>query len=401
MKLVQLFFAVCLLVFPAARTCSPRSLNAGSSDKPAIDADIPAGNIVFERMSNDTVFVHQDLRDTEGDWFYWAFRARGFQGRTVTFIFTKSVAIGVRGPVVSLDLGKTYDYADARDVTHNKFTYTFPEDAYEVWMYECFPYTPEMWTSFVKGIPASVKHETGTLCQSRNGAAVPYFHIGEGKYKVVMTSRHHCSENTGTYVLEGVAAAFAEKSELGGRLRSTIDLTIVPFVDYDGAVAGDQGKNRKPHDHCRDYTEFIYPETRAVAQLIRDIAPAICIDAHSPWLYGHNNEFIYSPLQDPAILHNPAKEDLFASLLEKNQEGGLRYKTSDDLPFGESWNTSANYTQGPTMIMWALMNIPSLEIGRSLEIPFANANGATVTQSSMIQFGHGLAKTLLDIANAE
>ena len=79
---------------PFLASCAGRS-----AVQPVIDAGIPAGNIVFEKMSNDTVYVHQDLRDTEGDWFYWAFRARGFQGRTVTFVFTKSVAVGVRGPV--------------------------------------------------------------------------------------------------------------------------------------------------------------------------------------------------------------------------------------------------------------------------------------------------------------
>ena len=40
---------------------------------------------------------------------------------------------------------------------------------------------------------------------------------------------------------------------------------VVPFVDYDGVIDGEQGKFRFPHDHNRDYMDNpIYPETRAV-----------------------------------------------------------------------------------------------------------------------------------------
>lgn len=363
-----------------------------------VDALIPAGNIILESIDGDTVYVHQDLRDTSGDWFYWGFRACGFQGRTVTFVFTKSVAVGVRGPVISLDQGRTYGYADVNDLTRNKFTYSFPEDASEVWMYECFPYLPDRWEAFVRSIPAGIKYEAGTLCRSPKGADVPYLHIGEGKYKVVLTSRHHCSETPGTFVLEGIAAAFAEESRLGRMLRKYVDLTIVPFADYDGAVAGDQGKNRYPHDHNRDYTEFLYPETKAIAVLMEEAAPSMCLDIHAPWLYGDSNEFIYTPMKDPSSVRDVGKEALFSYLLEKNQEGGLRYRADDDLPFGLGWNTSSNFSAGASFIIWSLMNIPSLEVGRSIEVPFANANGAVVTPVSLMEFGHGIARTILQFA---
>ena len=39
-----------------------------------IDCDFPGGNIIAERIDDDDVFVRQDLRDTDRDWFYWYFR---------------------------------------------------------------------------------------------------------------------------------------------------------------------------------------------------------------------------------------------------------------------------------------------------------------------------------------
>ena len=55
-----------------------------------VDANLPAGNVVVEGISGDTVRLRQDLRDTAGEWFYWAFRVTGAAGRTLTFDFTRS-----------------------------------------------------------------------------------------------------------------------------------------------------------------------------------------------------------------------------------------------------------------------------------------------------------------------
>jgi len=385
--LASLAAAICLM------GCNRQS-SSKTGDTIMIDKDIPAGNIEFERISADTVYVHQELRDTKGNWFYWAFRVKGAQGRTLTFVFTKSVAVGARGPVVSLDKGRSYAYAAEEGATRNSFTYTFPAKAREVWFYECIPYMPDRWASFVR------KHKNdgavpGIICQSRSGKDVPMCRFGrtdgQARYKVVLSARHHCSESIASYVVEGVARSFMGKDELGAWLRDKVELIVVPFVDYDGVLAGDQGKNRAPHDHNRDYTEFLYPETRALAALLQESQPQIYVDVHCPWLYGGCNEYIYTPWKDPATLHDVDAETRLSQLMEQLQEGGLRYKASDDLPFGKDWNTGANYAQGYSCLMWAGENVPSLRICRSLEVPFANANGAVVTQDALLSFGHGLA----------
>ena len=118
-----------------------------------VDDRLPAGNIVFERVVNDTVYLHQDLRGAEKAWVYWAFRVKGAQGRKLTFVFTRSDVIGFRGPLVSVDKGKTYDYLAEKGAGKRNFTYEFGDNAREVWFYECFPYTPKMWEAFMKCSP--------------------------------------------------------------------------------------------------------------------------------------------------------------------------------------------------------------------------------------------------------
>lgn len=355
-----------------------------------VDDRLPAGNIVFEKIVNDTVYVSQDLRGAEKDWFYWAFRVRGAQGRTLTFVFTRSDVVGRRGPVVSPDKGKTYEYLAEKGAGKRTFTYAFSEDDREVWFYECFPYTPQMWTSFMKSHPKGF-YEKGVLCKSRKGRPVPYYRISSGVAKprvsVMVTSRHHCSEAPATYVAEGLVAAFLEDNESGRWLRDNMELIVVPFIDMDGVVDGDQGKWRPPHDHNRDYTEFLYPETAAFAALVKQVRPDVFLDFHNPTL---NTRYVFSPLcEKPA-----PKEDAFAALVEKYQEGGLNYRTSKDLPFGVSWNTAKNYEMGFSVKQWVLANTEGIQVCRTFEMPFTYAGKTRIYPSNLRQFGHGIARAL-------
>ena len=47
----------------------------------SIDGNFPAGNILVDRIEGDDAFIRQDLRDTDGWWFYWHFRVRQAGGR--------------------------------------------------------------------------------------------------------------------------------------------------------------------------------------------------------------------------------------------------------------------------------------------------------------------------------
>src|SRR5688572_16105652 len=98
-----------LLAVAILFTLLPTNLaSAGRDAEPLeIDAKIPGGNIVVEKIVGDDVYLKQDLRDTPRHWFYWHFRVRGAKGRTLTFHFMKGNVIGSRGPAYSTDGGKT------------------------------------------------------------------------------------------------------------------------------------------------------------------------------------------------------------------------------------------------------------------------------------------------------
>ena len=78
-----------------------------------------------------------------------------------------------------------------------------------------------------------------------------------------------------------------------------------PFMDKDGVEEGDQGKNRKPHDHNRDYLyqtgeKGIYPSVTALRELVSKWSQhrlKIGIDMHCPLLRGRGHEQIHFPRQ--------------------------------------------------------------------------------------------------------
>lgn len=80
-------------------------------------------------------------------------------------------------------------------------------------------------------------------------------------------------------------------------MRSPIENTrilVVPFMDYDGVVDGDQGKNRAPHDHNRDYiNEPVFPETAELISYVEKYGCNYGIDFHSPAHWHREHDHIY------------------------------------------------------------------------------------------------------------
>ena len=110
-------FMACLLGLTAPST------HAQEKAAIHIDADFPGGNILVNRIENDTVTLGPGQRDSVLTWFYWYYRVRGASGRTLTFVLGKD-NVGVRGPAVSMDTGKTWKWLGAEAVTEGTFAFT-------------------------------------------------------------------------------------------------------------------------------------------------------------------------------------------------------------------------------------------------------------------------------------
>ena len=364
-----------------------------------IDCAFPGGNIVVEKIEGHSVFLRQDLRDTEGFWFYWCFRVCGAAGRTLTFNFTDGQPVGVRGPGVSLDEGVTWTWLGADRATAASFAYTFAPGADSVRFSFGMPYTQANWTRFLERVGGHPALRAGSLCRSRKGRSVEMLQAGRldgaARARVAVTARHHCCEMMASYALEGLIEAILADDNDGRWLRGNVAFTIIPFVDKDGVEDGDQGKNRRPRDHGRDYDDKpIYPETRAIQDLLltKGNGPLrLALDLHCPAIRGEWNEHIYQVGKNDATVW--AQQQRFGRMLESARKGPLPYAAAKDLPYGTSWNTGANYAGGIGFSRWS-PTIPGIELASGLELPYANASGVAVTADSARAFGRDLARAL-------
>ena len=298
----------------------------------SIHGNFIGGNILVKEISGDTVWLENELRDTEGDWFYWAFCVEGANGRTLTFKMQNN-RLGYWGPAVSHDL-EGWSWLDS--CTEDSFTYCFGEHESKVYFAHHMLYHPKRFYSLCNSLNLKVEEH----CKSRKGRSVPCLNIGNGKKSIIFTARHHACESTGNYVLEGVI------NELLHNPLKDARILVVPFVDYDGVIDGDQGKSRAPHDHNRDYIDDpIYPEVRSICNHMEEYCCHYGFDLHSPWHKGGTNDKIF-------IVRNLKEKEedfnLFSSLFESEfTENSMKYSKENDYPPCTNWNqpsSSFGYT---------------------------------------------------------
>lgn len=341
-----------------------------------IHGNFTGGNIEVLSVEGRDIHIKNELRDTAEDWFYWAFCIEGAQGQTFNFHMDRKW-IGYYGPAVSHDL-KSWNWLGAEDEMKisDTFTYTFREDEDCVYFAHDILYHPARFQKFSDKVGLNVQ----TFCTSKTGE-VPYVTFGEGEEIILLTSRHHACEATGTYVLEGMLEELIREPIPG------FQIICVPFVDYDGVVNGDQGKSRAPWDHNRDYDparEPIYPTTARLRKLAEEKRVRYAFDCHSPWHAGKINDREFIIRKDYGI-----EISRFAICLEESiTEESLPYVSADVLPPNVEWNGLGT----PTCSYY--MGICGAELAFTTETPYFQVNGVPFTAERGCEFGRCFARAL-------
>lgn len=376
-----------------------------------IDADYPGGNIVVERIQGRTVWVAPDQRDTVPNqwWFYFSFRLRAPAQTPVAVVFTGRNPLGVRGPAVSIDGGAHWRWMGAGAVRSSRgadgrpawsFDAEVPAGASEARYAFCPPYLESHLKAWLDRHRDHPNLAVETLVRSRAGRPVEMLRAGcldrsRSAGVVIVTSRHHCCEAMATYALEGCLEAVLADDEAGRQWRKAWELVAIPFMDKDGVEAGDQGKYRAPHDHNRDYIDApLYPEVAALMERGRRWGDCVRVflDLHCPHIRGEWNDrayFVGSP--EPEFWE---REKAFAAVLERVQEGPIRFRAEDCLAYGLAWNRSGNDPAGRSSSAWARSALPRAALVASMEIAYADALGIEVNAESARALGRDLGRAL-------
>ena len=371
-----------------------------------IDISFPGGNVFIEDINGFDVTLTKDMRNTEGDWFYWAFHGTFDEVGTYHFSFTNGWACGARGPAVSYDDGMTWEWLGADCVSGEKrsqFVYNYDGSrGNRVIFCMGMQYQQAHLDAFLAKHQGDDRLSVSTLAYTRKNRAVEILHIedktvGGEKKRIFLTSRHHCCEMMATYAMEGILDAALRDDDLGRELREKFIIDAVPFVDKDGVVDGDQGKNRLPHDHARDYgaEHNLYPEVAAIQKFLLETKPYIVNDLHCPWICLDINETIYFP--GPSGKDAEARMLRMSAILAEEAPACAPHFPEDNILYGVGWNTGANYTKGAPMGAWVNRQGFARFAG-TLEIAYANAREVTLTPDGVRELGRALARTYLRFA---
>jgi hypothetical protein len=267
-----------------------------------INAAFAGGNVKVADNQGNSVHVAPDLRGGR-PWFYWCFEATSTKPGQVNFVFPEKVAgfkdgaIGFQGPAISTDLGQTWKWMGTDHVDGSSFSYDFAKAKERVRFAVTIPYLQTELDAFLQKNASNPHLKSSVLTKSRNGREVELLQIGSPGPNVkamLVTGRHHAAETIASYVLEGFLQEAMSESPSGKEFREKYVLYAVPFVDKDGVEEGDQGKNRKPHDHNRDYGDkSIYPEIQAIKELDREQNFLFALDFHCPTLVMNDHQVMY------------------------------------------------------------------------------------------------------------
>lgn len=334
-----------------------------------ISTDFCGGNAVILSEENGVVRFRQDLRDTDGDWFYWAFSVEGAEGTTVRFEMPQSY-IGYFGAAVSHDLYH-WDWTHTANENRTSFSYTFGKDENKIYFAHHMLYHPSRFMKFAELHGLRVRH----LCDDNKGAPILMTTVGEGSRNILLTSRHHCCESTGDYIIEGIIDEFMKHPIPDCRI------TAIPFIDADGVIAGDQGKNRRPHDHNRDYGDWLYSGTRAVRDIVAKGDVIAAFDLHSPWHISGRNDKVFCVRNS---VKNVDDMKLFGKCFESSiTPDAMIYRTENDIDPNEDWN-DANKTTNCGSYCLKIAGVP---LAFSLETTYFGEDGNVVSQDKLVATG--------------
>lgn len=366
-------------------------MNVQLSPDLTLDTDFPGGNARFLEYDDadpacPRLRLAPDLRDTEGYWFYWYCRISGRRlPRAILLDFADNHAIGDLGPAVSCDDGESWDWTGAAAVRGNTAIVSIPAGTEVLRLSVSIPYTSRELEAFLRrnatpGLrvlqrdPITVIESDSRVVEQENAEEAPV---------LLCTARHHACEALANYVLEGMlaAAAAGAVSKSGGP-----SILAVPFVDEAGVEAGDQGKNRAPRDHNRDYGPSpLYDGVKTVQSCVASLSgPVIGFDLHCPYLCGgETNNHIYCV--GTPFAENDALVREFAHILSTMESSPFPIRPEPYLPHGESWN-SRPLEAHDTCARW-LAKQDSVLFATTIEIPYSLVDGVTVQAEKAVAFG--------------
>lgn len=282
--------------------------------KPTVGPAAISGNghiLGVERAGNgwQIRFAPEPRTSPQPLWFH--IEARGLDRAPVEFVWElpdiclgNQNELGTLQPVLRADGGEWHRSEEVAVDEHpdgrRAVRFTYPGGASAVAAAFCFPYAPPD----LEAALADLGHawESNTIGVTHEGRPLERLRLvgdhGDGQSGVYLMARQHSGETPGSWALDGILRFLASGDGKARELRDALDVWVCPFVDLDGVVNGDYGKDALPWDYNRAWERL--PMRASVHAIQRDLIrfkdraqPRLVIDLHGP---GHSTPGVYVQL---------------------------------------------------------------------------------------------------------
>ncbi len=354
-----------------------------------VSTDFPTGNGLIAHDPGGGLLLDIDIRDSDGDRWYWHVRFRTDSPSTARVRMARPGLLGGFGPWI-YGHGRE-GWLAPRPAPDCSFDLALGSGN-NVGACATIPYGPKQLSAFVRRTWSRGRPDNGLrwveLTRSEDGRRVPLAlggDTGRPRWIILLTARHHACEAVASYVLEGAADELLRLRREGVGPAVAAELVAVPVIDVDGMWRGDQGKARRPWDHNRDYDALSrYRAVRALRSLVESTdTPLFALDLHTPGLRGEIEErpYVVASACDDDVQHARA-------LLQAAAATGANL-----LIFDEEWNNPTSTGQR-CCAAW-LRSLDRTRLALTIEYPNAVDRYRPVTPESARRFGSVLIQALM------
>jgi len=337
----------------------------------AIHTDFSGGSAEVEDIDQERrlLRIKPTPHKNRGWICWWHFRCEGITpGGTIT--------------AFSLD-GETWRQTPPGKRRGKRIVYKIKVDAKTCWFAWGPPFSVEDAEQLVKNVAKKSPHARAfELCKTRAGRSVPGLIVKEAngsdgpRWGIWIQARQHAWEAGSSWVCKGFAEWLISEDPQAEVLRKHAVVTIIPVMDVDNVAIGAGGKNQKPQDHNRDWSDDPHWQSvRAAQSRIRDMDRMgrfdLFVDLHNPGA-NDTNPYFYIPPRDrlSAVGRNNLNRFLACAKLEIT--GPLTFQ-------GNARESGANYDRNWKKISknWVSENTRERVVAVTLETAWNTANSHT------------------------
>ena len=240
-----------------------------------VSADFPGGSgVLLEIDQEKSVVKLNPTPHTDRGWVcWWYVKISGLKPQaTCTLDIGDAPWATPDRATVSWD-GKTWQQTAPGKRTGKRIAYEIPAEADSGWFAWGPPFVPSDAETLVQQTAARSPYAQAIeLCRTVGDRPVPALRVSQPgvddaqRWGLWVQARQHAWESGSSWVCRGFVEWITSDDPRATDLRKKSLITIVPIMDIDNVAIGAGGKNEKPQDHNRDWTDRPHWKSVAAAQ---------------------------------------------------------------------------------------------------------------------------------------